>query len=213
MNVFETVRENVTAIDVVTMAGIKPNRSKMICCPFHNDKRPSMKVDNQYYCFGCGAKGDAIDFVANYYGLGLKAAAEKIATDFVLAYDDKRYSENIQKKIIPKKSEYQIWAERKRELFANLSRLHEKLRQMKIKYEPKLREDSDWSPLFSLAVKDFTYVDYLYDYCMFEATEDELKKEYEEIVKEFKKIEKRINDTESGAGGSDVRQIGEGLAV
>ena len=48
---------------------------------------------------------------------------------------------------------------------------------------------------------------------MFEATEDELKKEYEEIVKEFKKIEKRINDTESGAGGSDVRQIGEGLAV
>ena len=172
-----------------------------------------MKVDNQYYCFGCGAKGDAIDFVANYYGLGLKAAAEKIATDFVLAYDDKRYSENIQKKIIPKKSEYQIWAERKRELFANLSRLHEKLRQIKIKYEPKLREDSDWSPLFSLAVKDFTYVDYLYDYCMFEATEDELKKEYEEIVKELKKIEKRINDTESGAGGSDVRQIGEGLAV
>lgn len=161
MNVFETVRENVTAIDVVTMAGIKPNRSKMICYPFHNDKRPSMKVDNQYYCFGCGAKGDAIDFVANYYGLGLKAAAEKFATDFVLAYDDKRYSENIQKKIIPKKSEYQIWEERKRELFANLSRLHEKLRQMKIKYEPKLREDSDWSPLFSLAIKDFTYVDYL----------------------------------------------------
>ena len=94
-----------------------------------------------------------------------------------------------------------------------LNSLHEKLRQMKIKYEPKLREDSDWSLLFSLAVKDFTYVDYLYDFCMFEATEDELKKEYEEIVKELKKIEKRINDTESGAGGSDVRQIGEGLAV
>ena len=73
-----------------------------------------------------------------------------------------------------------------------------------MKYEPKTREDSDWSPLFALAVKDFTYVDYLYDYCMFEATEDDLKKEYEEIAKEIEKIEKRINDTESGIGGSDA---------
>ena len=43
--------------------------------------------------------------------------------------------------------------------------------------------------------------------------QEELKKEYEEIVKELKKIEKRIIDTESGAGGSAVRQIGDGLVV
>ena len=77
MNLFETVRTNVKAIDVVSMAGLKPNRSKMICCPFHNDKHPSMKVDRRYFCFGCGAKGDAVDFVANCYGLSLKEAAEK----------------------------------------------------------------------------------------------------------------------------------------
>lgn len=204
MDVFETVRENVTAIDVVTMAGFIPNRSKMICCPFHNDKHPSMKVDKRFFCFGCGAKGDAIDFVANYYGIGLKAAAEKIASDLALAYDNNSYSEGYHRKSIPKKTEYQIWAEQKRELFGKLSRLHEKLRQLQMKYEPKTREDSDWSPLFALAIKDFTYVDYLYDYCMFEATEDDLKKEYEEIAKEIEKIEKRINDTESGIGGSDA---------
>ena len=130
MNLFETVRTNVKAIDVVLMTGFQPNRSKMICCPFHNDKHPSMKVDRRYFCFGCGAKGDAVDFVANYYGLSLKEAAEKIASDFALTYDNTGYSEGVRKPIAAKRSEYQIWAEKKRELFAYLSRLQEQLREV-----------------------------------------------------------------------------------
>ena len=213
MNLFETVRTNVKAIDVVLMTGFQPNRSKMICCPFHNDKHPSMKVDRRYFCFGCGAKGDAVDFVANYYGLSLKEAAEKIASDFALTYDNTRYSEGVRKPIAAKRSEYQIWAEKKRELFAYLSRLQEQLREMKMKYVPKDREDSEWSPLFGMAAKELTYVDYLYDYCMFEATEDELKQKIEEITKELERIEKRIYETESGISGSDAGQIRERLAV
>ena len=213
MNLFETVRTNVKAVDVVLMAGFQPNRSKMICCPFHNDKHPSMKVDRRYFCFGCGAKGDAVDFVANYYGLSLKEAAEKIISDFGLNYDNTGYSEGVRKPIAAKRSEYQIWAEKKQELFAHLSRLHEQLREMKMRYAPKDREDSEWSPLFVMAAKEFAYVDYLYDYCMFEATEDELKQKIEEITKELEKIEKRMYDTESGISGSDAGQIRERLAV
>ena len=213
MNLFETVRTNVKAIDVVLMTGFQPNRSKMICCPFHNDKHPSMKVDRRYFCFGCGAKGDAVDFVANYYGLSLKEAAEKIASDFALTYDNTGYSEGVRKPIAARRSEYQIWAEKKRELFAYLSRLHEQLREMKMKYAPKDREDSEWSPLFVLAAKEFAYVDYLYDYCMFEAAEDELKLKIDEITKEMEKIEKRMYDTESGISGPDAGQIRERLAV
>ena len=213
MNLFETVRTNVKAIDVVLMAGFQPNRSKMICCPFHNDKHPSMKVDRRYFCFGCGAKGDAVDFVANYYGLSLKEAAEKIISDFGLTYNNTGYAEGVRKPIAAKRSEYQIWAEKKRELFAYLSRLQEQLREMKMKYAPKDREDSEWSPLFVLAAKEFAYGDYLYDYCMFEATEDELKQKIDEITKELEKIEKRIYDTESGISGSDAGQIRERLAV
>lgn len=213
MKLFETVKNNVTAIDVVSMAGFKPNRSKMICCLFHNDKHPSMKVDQRYFCFGCGAKGDAIDFVANYYGLSLKEAAEKIASEFSLSYDNSRDSDCVQKEVVSKKNEYQMWAEKKRELIAQLSGIHERLRKMKSKYAPKDRENSNWSPLFVLAETEFTYVDYLYDYCMFEATEDELKGKYEEITKEMERIEKRIYDTESGIRGSDVGKIREGLAV
>ena len=213
MNLFETVRTNVKAVDVVLMAGFQPNRSKMICCPFHNDKHPSMKVDRRYFCFGCGAKGDAVDFVSNYFALSLKEAAEKIASDFGLTYDITGYSEGVRKPIAAKRSEYQIWAEKKQELFAHLSRLHEQLREMKMRYAPKDREDSEWSPLFVMAAKELTYVDYLYDYCMFEATEDELKQKIEEITKEMEKIEKRMYDTESGISGSDAGQIRERLAV
>ena len=213
MNLFETVRTNVKAVDVVLMAGFQPNRSKMICCPFHNDKHPSMQVDRRYFCFGCGAKGDAVDFVANCYGLSLKEAAEKIISDFGLTYNNTGYAEGVRKPIAAKRSEYQIWAEKKRELFAYLSRLHEQLRKMKMEYVPKDREDSEWSPLFVMAAKELTYVDYLYDYCMFEAAEDELKLKIDEITKEMEKIEKRMYDTESGISGSDAGQIRERLAV
>ena len=213
MNLFETVRTNVKAVDVVLMAGFQPNRSKMICCPFHNDKHPSMQVDRRYFCFGYGAKGDAVDFVANCYGLSLKEAAEKIISDFGLTYNNTGYAEGVRKPIAAKRSEYQIWAEKKRELFAHLSRLHEQLRKMKIEYAPKEREDSEWSPLFVMVTKELTYVEYLYDYCMFEATEDELKQKIEEITKELEKIEKRIYDTESGISGSDAGKIRERLAV
>ena len=213
MNLFETVRTNVKAVDVVLMAGFQPNRSKMICCPFHNDKHPSMKVDRRYFCFGCGVKGDAVDFVANYYGLSLKEAAEKIISDFGLTYNNTGYAKGVRKPIAAKRSEYQIWAEKKQELFAHLSRLHEQLRKMKMRYAPKDREDSEWSPLFVMAAKELTYVEYLYDYCMFEATEEELKRKIDEITKEMEKIEKRMYDTESGISGSDAGQIRERLAV
>lgn len=72
MRLFEGVKANVTASQAAAYCGFAPNRSKMICCPFHNDKHPSMKVDRRYYCFGCGEHGDAIDFVAKYYDLSLK---------------------------------------------------------------------------------------------------------------------------------------------
>ena len=213
MNLFETVRTNVKAVDVVLMAGFQPNRSKMICCPFHNDKHPSMQVDRRYFCFGCGAKGDAVDFVANCYGLSLKEAAEKIISDFGLTYNNTGYAKGVRKPIAAKRSEYQIWAEKKQELFAHLSRLHEQLREMKMRYAPKDREDSEWSPLFVMAAKELTYVEHLYDYCMFEATEEELKRKIDEITKEMEKIEKRMYDTESGISGSDAGQIRERLAV
>ena len=61
MNVFEVVKENVTARQAAEAYGLKVGRTGMACCPFHLDKSPSMKLDERYYCFGCGVTGDAVD--------------------------------------------------------------------------------------------------------------------------------------------------------
>ena len=78
MNVFETVKQSVTTRQAAEHYGIRVGRNGMACCPFHNDKTPSMKLDRRYHCFGCGADGDVIDFTAALYGLGKKQALEQI---------------------------------------------------------------------------------------------------------------------------------------
>ena len=88
MNVFEAVKQSVTTRQAAEHYGIRVGRNGMACCPFHNDKTPSMKLDRRYHCFGCGADGDVIDFTAALYGLGKKEAAVQLAQDFGLSYED-----------------------------------------------------------------------------------------------------------------------------
>ena len=83
MNLFETVKSAVTVKQAAEHYGCKVNRGDMICCPFHDDRHPSMKLNEQYfYCFGCGATGDVIDLVAKLFGLSSYEAAKKLAHDF-----------------------------------------------------------------------------------------------------------------------------------
>ena len=86
MGLFDEVKQNVTVWQAAERYGLKPNRSGLIRCIFHNDKSPSMKVDRRYYCFGCGCTGDAIDFTAQLFDIGLKDAAMKLADDFGIPY-------------------------------------------------------------------------------------------------------------------------------
>ena len=82
MNVFEAVKQSVTTRQAAEHYGVRVGRNGMCVCPFHNDKNPSMKVDRRFYCFGCGATGDVIDFVARLFGLSSYEAAKKLAYDF-----------------------------------------------------------------------------------------------------------------------------------
>lgn len=48
------------------------------CCPFHPDRSPSFTIfagGTRFYCFGCGAGGDVLDFVRRLQGIGLRDAA------------------------------------------------------------------------------------------------------------------------------------------
>ena len=84
MNIFKDVKDAISTREVASFYGIKVNRNGMCCCPFHNDKHPSMKIDNRYHCFGCGEDGDVINFVGKLYGLSPYDATVKIITDFNL---------------------------------------------------------------------------------------------------------------------------------
>ena len=98
MPVFKEIKEHLIARQVAEYYGLKVGRNGMACCPFHDDKHPSMKIDTGYYCFGCGAHGDAIGYVAQLYGLSQYDAACKIIGDFSLSIEVQTADEREQEK-------------------------------------------------------------------------------------------------------------------
>src|SRR5690554_6406724 len=74
-------------VDLVEVVGEriqlkKSGRNYSACCPFHQEKTPSFSVspDKQfYYCFGCGAGGNAIGFIMDHDHLGFPEAVETLA--------------------------------------------------------------------------------------------------------------------------------------
>ena len=88
-NVFEAVKQAVPTRQAAESYGVQVGRNGMACCPFHDDKHPSMKVDRRFHCFGCQADGDVIDFTARLFGLNKKEAALKLAEDFSVSFDAK----------------------------------------------------------------------------------------------------------------------------
>jgi CHC2 zinc finger/Toprim domain len=58
----------------------KPLTNGAICCPFHDDAEPSLKVyDDHYHCFGCGAHGNQVDWLMQVDGLSRKRALKRLA--------------------------------------------------------------------------------------------------------------------------------------
>ena len=65
----------------------KTGKNYSACCPFHQEKTPSFSVepDKQfYYCFGCGAAGNALGFVMNFDQKEFPQAVESLAQDYGL---------------------------------------------------------------------------------------------------------------------------------
>lgn len=87
---YEAVKDAISARQAAEYYGIRVTRKGMACCPFHRDRHPSMKLDQRFHCFGCQADGDVIDFAARYFGLSAREAAEKLAKDFGIRYEEGR---------------------------------------------------------------------------------------------------------------------------
>ena len=169
-SIFEAVKQSVTVREAAQMYGIEVNRSGMACCPFHDDKNPSMKLNEDYfYCFGCGATGDVIDFTARLYNLSPKEAAEKLTQDFGLAYDSQAPP---RRRYVRQKTEAQKFKEDRDHTFRVLADYYHLLRKWETDYSPKTPEEAP-HPRFMEAIQKKDYTGYLLDFFLEDSPEEQ----------------------------------------
>lgn len=202
MTVFEAVKQSVSARQAAEHYGIRVGRSGMACCPFHEDRHPSMKLDQRFHCFGCGADGDVIDFAARFFDLDARKAAQKLCNDFLGGGGD------WQQKPVPRtKSKEQMLREQRDQDYKTLILYYRKLRQWEGTYAPK-EEVTAWHPLFAEAMQKKARVEFLLDELLHgDWAQDEFREE-------VKAIELRLSECEYHDGGKRVQRPrgGEGTS-
>lgn len=179
MNIFKEVKEAVTTRMAAEHYVGEANRYGMMCCPFHDDKHPSLKVDRNFICFGCGEKGDVIKFVQTLFNLTPKEAAMKIIDDFGLMIDtgadsfqqsywssQKRFVEEDAEKLRRKKTDEKIV--RIYKVFADYSAI---LRRWQIDYEPK-NPLEEWDSRYEEAFVRWDYVQHVLETILYGTQED-----------------------------------------
>ena len=186
-NVFEAVKQSVSTREAAEFYGIKVSRTGMACCPFHDDKNPSMKVDQRFHCFGCGADGDVIDFTAKLFDLSPKEAAEKLAQDFGLIYDSQAPP---RRRYVRQKTEAQKFREDRQRCYRILSDYYYLLKKWEADHSPQTPEEEP-HPRFVEAIQKKTYVEYLLDLFLYES-EEEQKAWIAEHTAEITHLERRL---------------------
>ena len=186
-NVFEAVKQSVSTREAAEFYGIEVKRNGMACCPFHDDKNPSMKVDQRFHCFGCGEDGDVIDFTAKLFDLSPKEAAEKLAQDFGLIYDSQAPP---RRRYVRQKTEAQKFREDRQRCYRVLSDYYYLLKKWEADNSPRTPEEEP-HPRFVEAIQKKTYVEYLLDLFLYES-EEEQKAWIAEHTAEITHLERRL---------------------
>ena len=201
--------------------GYTPTKNGMIRCPFHADKRPSMKVDERYYCFGCGATGDAVDLTAAIFGLSPGQAVKKLISDFGLRGESKRSGRSSKKQAAVREA---ACKEKQRQdeittacrIYMDFKIILKEIAKEKAPKDPQ--EEFDES--FAAALHLLPIVDYYIEILLFGDQEDkecfiEEKREEVEILEKYcKNYWKRQHqhgiDEDGAAGGAEYRSDSRG---
>ena len=159
MTIYETIKAAISVKQAAEHYGLKVSRNGMACCPFHNDRHPSLKLNEDYFfCFGCGAKGDVIDLVARLFNLSSYEAAQKLALDFGL--DPKPPTAAAMVK--PKRPYIRQLREDEMLCFRVLTDYLHLLEDWKVRYAPKTPEDA-LDDRFVEACQMHCYIEYMAD--------------------------------------------------
>ena len=110
-------------VDIVSLISthveLKPRGSNYVgLCPFHNEKTPSFSVNSSrqfYYCFGCGSKGDAIQFLMDYFSLSFVDALKELCQKSGVHYP---VEQSIRNSTPESKRQHQVRCDHKKLLIA-----------------------------------------------------------------------------------------------
>ena len=223
---FEEIKDAVSTREAASFYGLNVGRGGMVCCPFHNDKHPSMKVDKRFHCFGCGADGDVINFVQQMFSLDAKQAAFKLIDDFHLNIDTKRKESRHEKN-----QRIRLAKQKEREKNIRLA-YAEELRKFRMKMGDIYRTFHDWELEFTptreeweaeifderylVAMNNKDPVDYILEILDF-GEDDEIYEQYKHREETITLYEQRITEAErraaEGSGeGSASDSIHQGIA-
>ena len=161
MSIFESVKAAVTPKQAAQVYGLRIQRNGMCRCPFHDDRTPSLKFyDDHYYCFGCQATGDVIDFVARYFDVSSYEAAKKLEEDF--SVDSNVHAAPVK----PKRSYLEKFREDERMCFSVLIDYLHLLQKWKVQYAPKSHDEKEWDDRFVESCQMLSVVEHLVDLFM-----------------------------------------------
>ncbi len=208
---FEAVKDAVTAREAAEYYGIEVKKDGKARCPFHDDHTPSLKLDRRYHCFGCGADGDVVNFVADLFEISNYEAAMKIAEDFRVSYEKGGKDGTVSAKKKRKKCESQIQKVRKvrfeeteRNFYRILSDYYHLLKRWKEERAPK-KPNEEWDAYFCEALENMTFVEHVMDTFLEAGLEEKIDiiTDYGKKVKQF---ERRIEQYRS----EEAEEVGQG---
>ena len=186
-NIFEELKSRLLMPDVARFYGLEINRAGFAACPFHPDKTPSLKIyAEHYHCFGCGAHGDATDFVARLFHISQYDAAVKLNDDFGLHLTNQKTVP--MKQAVSLEVAYRNWlhsAERILNEYLNM------LCRWQRDYAPKTPDEVQ-HPHFVESLTNMEQYRFLYEQIRF-GTEAEKRRLYLTEHETLKKLAERMN--------------------
>ena len=184
---FETVKNTVDTRTAAEHYGLNVQNNGMTCCPFHDDRYPSMRIydnhhsDSRYICFGCGETGDVIDFTAKLFGLTKIEAARKLMQDFGITAD---------KSSVMHRTRYPT--ENIHHTFRILSDYIKLLEEWQTRYKPKSPDD-EIHPRFMTALNELEKLRYYQD-IFITGTKDEQKQLSKELQEDIQVFERELRN-------------------
>ena len=184
--IYRAVKEAVTTRQAAERYGITVSRNGMAICPFHEDHRPSMKLDRRFHCFGCQADGDVIDFTALLFGIKAPDAARELAADFGVDESNCGQAYGLRSRVFPDAADRAV---------SVFTRYLQHLNRWRIEYAPR-HDGVPWHPLFEEAVRRRDHIAYLLEEFQLgnQETRAALARAYQE---EVENLERRLLEYDS----------------